>query len=154
MKNIYSKNTIVALSILTNVAFTGYLLSTKFKLFINPSVAIAAPVPTSLTKKTGSVEGVSTFKSNQLQSCYNALLRRNPEVDEGIVQLHMKIDKNGAINHLELVKNDLQDEVFTQCVLNEVRGQRFPASAAKVGQLISHKFKFYRKDHAQMNFED
>ncbi len=150
MKNIYSKNTVIALSLITNVAFAGYLLSTKFHLFSKSAPATVVPIP----KKTGSVEGVRSFKSNQLQGCYNALLRRNPDVDEGIVQLLLKLDTNGAINHLELVKNDLQDETFTQCILSEIRGQRFPASSAKVGQLISHKFKFYRKDHSQMDFTE
>lgn len=138
------------MSLLTNVAFAGYLLSTKSKLLIKPTTETTPASP----KKAASVEGANLFKSNQLQSCYNALLKREPKVDEGIVQLHIKLDTNGAINHLELVKNDLQDEVFTQCVLSEIRTQRFPASTGKMGKMISHKFKFYRKDKSQMDFTE
>lgn len=150
MKNIYSKNTVVALSLLTNMAFAGYLIYTKPPLLLKPAKNETIQAP----KKAASVHGASLFKNNQLQDCYNALLKRDPQVDEGIVQLHMKLDMNGAINHLELVKNDLQDETFSQCVLNEIRGQRFPASSEKVGKLISHKFRFYRKDHSQMDFTE
>jgi len=151
MKNIYSKNMIIGLSVGLNVLLAAYLVNAKGGLTLKPQIAKSQTPP----KKAVRVEGVSNvFNNNQLQKCYNALLKRQPDVDEGIVQLHMKLNESGSIDHLELVKNDLKDETFTQCVLSEIRSQRFPASAERSGMLISHKFTFHRKDAAQLNFEN
>lgn len=151
MKNIYSKNTIIALSIGLNVLLGAYLVSAKAGFTAKPQFAKTQPS----TKKAVRVEGVSNvFNNTQLQKCYNALLKKQPEVDEGIVQLHMKLNESGAIDQLELVKNDLKDETFTQCVLSEIRSQRFPASVERSGMLISHKFTFHRKDQTRLDFDN
>lgn len=146
MKNIYSAKSIVVLSFIANFIFGAYLLHIRSDDLISKSSPHALPV------KKASVEGVRLFDSNQLQSCYNSLLKREPNVDEGTVQLHMILSASGSINHLELVKNDLQDADFAQCIVDRIRAQRFPASIEKAGKLISHKFNFHRKDRTHLNF--
>lgn len=153
MKNSSAKTFLLGTSLLINTALVGYLVVTHHR---------RSPIPIEARKKTGSetkperiasVTGARPgFKRDQLQGCYNALIQRTPEISDGSVHLQFTLDTTGGIENLQLMRSSLGDADFNQCVIDEVKAQRFPASTHLAGQTISHKFNFHRKDPTQLDF--
>lgn len=57
----------------------------------------------------------------------------------------------GEIDQLDFIDNELEDPTFNRCLVEEIKSKRYPASNLQ-GQLISHKFNFYRQDEKNLDF--
>lgn len=90
---------------------------------------------------------------SEIQACYDSFLSRDPRVSEGAVVMHWIFNEEGHIDFLKLIKSDLEDQTFLDCLSDKVRATRIPAADARAGRLISHKFKFRHPATGQIEFE-
>jgi hypothetical protein len=88
-----------------------------------------------------------------LQSCYQSFLRREPRIDEGVVEVHWMLDKHGKISSMEMVHADLGDDAFTECLLEKIKKMTFKAPPQAKPTLVAHKFKFHKRAIASLDFK-
>ena len=150
MKSLFTKKAAIGVLLLASLTGSGYLVHKKWNFGIRQ---VNASVPQENPHKKGIVESVSFAKiDNELQACYESYLTRDPKADDGQMLFHLMIGEAGEINFLEMVHSDFEEDRFVQCVTDNIRLVRTPASADRVGVLIAHKFKFHRKDHSHLDF--
>jgi hypothetical protein len=146
MKKIWSKNTLIVLFALTSMTAGAYIVFEKSKKPLAPRLRASTPRKATLIP-------ASAFKDDsELQACYEALLARDPQVQEGTVQLHMTVTAQGEIDQLKMIHSDMEDAEFTGCVMDKVKAKRLPASKDYAGMIISHKFNFHKKANGNVTF--
>ena len=139
---------LIAIVLLVSTTASGYFISKKVDL------RLSARAPQSVKVKHGTVEG-DPFKETEgaMQLCYDDLLTRSPDHDEGQVLYHMMFGESGEISHLELVSSDFKEERFHDCLTDTIKSQHVSPSRDRIGIMIAHHFKFHRKDQAQLVFD-
>lgn len=154
MKNKFSKNIIFGLVLITNVAFCVHYIAGKQNKSLRAYAVGTFKKPAIPTpKKTATVTGVGQLlNQDQLTNCYNDLILRAPEVGKGTLHLHLTFNTEGEVNYLKLIDKNFGDGPFEDCVLEEIKSKRYPASASLEGKLISHKLNFHRKDEGSIDF--
>lgn len=90
---------------------------------------------------------------NEMKSCYESMLVRNPELSNGDVLFHFTFNKSGSVHALELVHSDFPEEQFQNCVTQKVKEMQTDVAPERIGILIAHRFKFHRKDETNIQFE-
>jgi hypothetical protein len=151
MKKLLSKNSLIVLFLFSNLALGAYILVDKHGAKFWGG---GQPQPKKIiAKKRAAPIPAASFKdSGELQACYEALLARDPSVQEGTVHVNMTIDTQGQIDFLKMVHSDLDDSGFTDCVLENIREQKVQATAERMGVVISHKFNFRKRDIGSLEF--
>lgn len=153
MKTLLSKTAIINVLLVTNVASAAFIVKEKGWLKYRLQVVkTETQAKGDAPKRRGSVVPSQFKNNNEIQACYEALLRREPDIDEGTLLVHMKVDKEGTIDSLNLVESDLADEAFTECVMENIKASRLPASEERAGVLIAHRFNFQRKTESRIDF--
>jgi hypothetical protein len=156
MKRIFSKNTVIGLLILSNVALCCAFVAKELRLskwkdlralFVREEKTVKPP-----PAPQGDIKEATLKDSTQVQACYDSLLSRQPRANEGAVIMHWIFNEQGHIDFLKLVRSDMQDEPFINCLMATVRTTRIPASDSRIGKLISHKFTFRRRTPAELEF--
>lgn len=105
-----------------------------------------------MNNKHGLVAGASLKDNSELQACYEDFLKRQPQIDEGVVEVHWLLDAKGKLASLQLVRSDMDDAVFTQCLLDKIRHMKFH-TPAKSAVLVSHKFNFHKRNSERVAYE-
>lgn len=146
MARFSSKTNVLGILLFITVAGGAVLLAKQTE------KARAAAAPPSPPKIRGEVQAVSPPPEKLLQVCYNSLIQRRPGTDNGMVQVHWVSDAEGKIDYLNLVHSDFSDEEFTGCVVTQLKTARQPATKDRAGILVSHKFKFKRRDGGNADF--
>jgi hypothetical protein len=158
MKTYYSKNRIIGLLLFANLAFglalfaresrSGDLWNALFPAQKTEKAKTDRPTPRAAEFREATLKNDSA-----IQACYDGFLARGPAVSEGAVVMHWKITDDGRIDLLKLIKSDMDDPSFLDCLSHVVRNTRMPASDPRAGRLISHTFRFRQKTPAKMEFE-
>ncbi|MEZ4872910.1 MAG: hypothetical protein R2827_11890 [Bdellovibrionales bacterium] len=58
----------------------------------------------------------SIDNSQMVKECYDAYLMSEPEVMDGDILFHWKLNQEGFVDDIELVKTAFHDDVFVNCV--------------------------------------
>lgn len=173
MKKRLSKNLVIGMflgaSLSVSVMFAYNHLGLKFdynKILRSLQIAEkaeAAPQKMKALEKSrqGNVSPATLLKNDSaLQGCYENLLARDATnqveramAQEGIVHVHMTIDPVGNVNNLKLIHSDFADLQFQDCVLQKIKATRVPATADRMGVVISHRFRFKKKQSDQLSFK-
>lgn len=154
MKTLWSKKAVIALTV-TNVAaasWTAYVFKDKLFKFAKSRVAHEGSMKPAGHRR-GIVQPVYFKNSDELQTCYESFLLRDPSRDEGSVLVNMKITGNGEVDNLKMVQTDFDEPVFTQCILDKIKATRLPATVDKNDVMIAHRFNFRRKTATHLNFD-
>jgi outer membrane biosynthesis protein TonB len=170
MKKFWTKKITIAVTIAILLASVAYLLHSRtpksFRLatllsqLLSANEAQASPQPLMKPKRGEVLAARLNQNEDELQSCYQTLLHREAQdpssssVEEGTVHVHMTIDPTGTVDSLEMIHSDLSDETFQSCVLEKIKASRQPATADRLGVVISHRFHFKKKDQGPLNFEE
>lgn len=80
---------------------------------------------------------------DKLEACYLSFLKTQPQHDEGSVVVNWEVNKKGEVSSTKLVQNDLKDEKFTKCVLENLKKAQFPQGAAAM--TVPHRYNFKRR---------
>lgn len=166
MKNLWSKNLLIALLLFTNTATAAYVLFEKLNIkqwatskdLVKPRENLKAKLVSKpkIRRKTPNLDKYrqkpNLDESDQLQACYENFLTLNPEKDEGNILFHWTLKKSGWIDTIKLVETDFNDEELTNCIQDLVMKTRFPAPRHPKGTIIAHKFKFHRKNISSVDF--
>lgn len=149
MKRIFSKNLAIGLLVSLNVGLCWALFTEKTIGFWFSKREKPKPPPAA----KGTVNGATLKNDSQIQACYDSFLTREPKVSEGAVVMHWIFNDQGQMDVLKLVRSDLEDQPFLDCLMETVKTTRIPASDARAGKLISHKFTFRNKSPGELEFE-
>ncbi len=156
MKTIFSKNRLIALLILINFAF-GFALFGKELPFPNWKTFLSfkgeRAKPGHAAPPAGMLDEATLKDDSAVQFCYDSFLKRAPQVSEGTVVMQWMFTDEGRTQFLNLVRSDLDDEPFLNCLTDTIRNTRWPASDPRAGKLINHKFKFHIKTPSAMQFK-
>lgn len=147
MKKTYSKKAVGStLLVITLVAAAGFMFTMKYK---SESKRVHSTAPVRVQVKGSSFVAVN----NELKVCYESMVIRNPATDDGNVLFHMTLNQAGTVSFLKLIHSDFAENQFIDCVTEKIKEMRTQVPDDRVGVLIAHKFKFHRRDEAQMDFE-
>ena len=99
----------------------------------------------------GSVQEANLNKNSELQACYESFLKREPKVEEGMVEVHWMLGKSGKISDMKLIHRELEDQTFTGCLLEKIKKMTFhpPIQPA----IVAHKFNFHKRTPANVDYE-
>lgn len=91
---------------------------------------------------------VPKVHEDKLEACYVSFLKTQPSHDEGSVVVNWEVNKKGEVSSTKLVQNDLKDEKFTKCVLENLKKVQFsPTTGAMT---IPHRYNFKRRAPASL----
>lgn len=76
----------------------------------------------------------------ELHTCYLDYLKTNPQLKDGSVTLDWQIDTNGETIKLEVVRSDLKNAPFENCLVAKVARWQFPPTP--VVKYVEHRFNF------------
>jgi len=147
MKTYFTKNRVIVLLLAANAVF-AYTLFAREKRFSEKELIPPRPAPHAAEFREATLKDDSA-----IQACYESYLSHGPSVSEGSVVMHWMFNNSGRIENLKLIRSDLDDPSFLECLTDIVRKARMPASDPRAGRLISHTFKFRQKAPAKMEFE-
>lgn len=114
-----------------------------------PSMADSTAGP-----KKAIVKGGSAAHDDELQECYEALLRRQPEIQEGTVEVHWMLDPRGKISSMQMVRSDWEDTTFTGCVMEQIKRMTFHSPSKSRPTLVAHKFNFHKRSPAAIDYRE
>lgn len=151
MQKLFTKNAAIVALALVSLSTTAFIAVDRMK---RPGDKEAMTKPgTPARARTAVVEPAPILRNDgRLQACYETYLKKGPLVDEGAVRLHFTIKKTGEIEDLKLASSDLNDEEFTTCLLDEVRGRKVPVTEERLGVMINHKLNFKRRTPASIEY--
>jgi len=152
MKTLWSKKAVIALTI-TNLASVSYIIRDQALRHARSARHHEGAMTDPGRHRRGIVEPVYFKNSDELQICYESLLRRDPKRDEGSVLVNIKVTGEGQVDSLKMVQNDFDEPVFTQCIMDKIKATRLPASEDKSSVMIAHRFNFRRKTANSINFD-
>jgi len=95
----------------------------------------------------------SLKQEDELQACYESYLRLQPQIEEGVVEVHWMLDRRGKVSSMEMVRSDLDDENFKKCLLEKIKKMTFRAPPKNQPTLVAHKFNFHKRSPANVNFK-
>ncbi len=103
--------------------------------------------PVVLEPKTGRlapqlVEKTVSSGRYQIRLCYELALRRN-QTAQGSMEWTWKIDTQGKINGINLIKSSIKDEEFVRCVRDKIASWRFPKPSGGSVE-VRYPFEFSR----------
>ncbi len=81
-----------------------------------------------------------------VQECYKQHLVRTPSVSDGAVKLDWQITPKGDVVRPEVVRDEMQDPVITQCLISQVEKWKFPPPPTNVPFYVSHTFRFKKEN--------
>ena len=58
--------------------------------------------------------------AKDLQFCYFALLEKKPKITEGVLDYIIKVEEDGKISDVKLIKNEFGDENMGECVTKKI----------------------------------
>ncbi|MGZ3723972.1 MAG: AgmX/PglI C-terminal domain-containing protein [Bdellovibrionales bacterium] len=157
MKRHLPKNTVILAALITASLFGAYLLASEAGL-LSGKMAAAAKSGAQMQdrmpmRKKGVLLEAGLAQEDELQNCYEAYLKREPKVDEGVVEMHWMLDPRGKISSMEMVHSDLEDETFTSCLLDKMKKMTFKAPPKARPTLVAHKFNFHKRSPSNVNFK-
>jgi|GEM_PF-5939318 len=85
---------------------------------------------------------------DKLEACYVSFLKSQPQHDEGSVVVSWEVNKKGEVSSTKLVQNDLKDEKFTKCVLENLKKVQFGQVTGAM--TIPHRYNFKRRAPASL----
>jgi len=153
MKKISAKNLAIGMLVLSNLAMAALLYARRPGArgsFIAALKGIEDANPALPPPRKAVVHEANLSHNNDLQECYETFLSRNPVVEEGVVEMHWRLEKNGHISALQLVRTELNDQTLMDCMMDRLNTMNFHPPAAP--QLISHKFTFRRRTPSSVSF--
>ena len=158
MKKIWSKKSAVGLLLVTNAISAAYIFAKESNFWAlkspgQPHSVASVQGGSAASAKKGLVQGASLSQSGELQGCYEAFLAKEPKIDEGIVVVLWVVGKKGKVSDIKLMQSDLQDEVFTNCLMNKLNKMSLASPSNVPGTIVSHKFNFHRKTPANVAFQ-
>ena len=89
------------------------------------------------------VEAVVRKNSGQLLYCYEKALQSNPGL-RGRLTSKWVIGGNGAVKSIQVVSSSLRNRSVEGCVMNAIRGWRFPKPIGGVNVDVAYPFDFGR----------
>jgi hypothetical protein len=92
-------------------------------------------------------------QEDELQACYESYLRLQPQIEEGVVEVHWMLDRRGKVSSMEMVRSDLEDEGFKRCLLEKIKKMTFRAPPKNQPILVAHRFNFHKRSAASVNFK-
>jgi hypothetical protein len=66
----------------------------------------------------------------------------------------MTIDASGSVDTLKLIHSDLVDADFQSCVLDQIKSSHVVVTPERLGVIISHRFRFTKKQLDKISFEE
>jgi len=153
-----SKNTVIAAALMTAVLSGAYLLATEAGLLSAKVASAAMQTREQLQdrmpmRKKGILLEAGLGREDELQNCYEAFLKREPKIDEGVVEMHWMLDPRGKISSMEMVHTDLEDADFTQCLLEKMKKMTFKPPPKARPTLVAHKFNFHKRASSSLDFK-
>jgi hypothetical protein len=152
-----SSQNILLVSAFVLAAITGAYLLAKEAGFLSAKMAEASnhskDLDRAVPSRKGQVQGANLNQEDELQTCYESYLKRQPKVEEGVVEVHWMLDKGGRISSMELVRSDLEDQTFTHCLLEKIKKMTFHPPTVTRPTLVAHKFNFKRRTPASLSFK-
>jgi len=146
------KKLMIGIPLLSVVGFGSFILAKEGRLRSSKVAAAVKEIERPAKPVKAQVVAPGLKGTQDVKLCYDTFLARRPLIDHGHVTVHWKINHEGKISYLELAQTDIPDKTFMGCILDKIRGARFPAPKERVGVLISHKFKFKRSDSGHASF--
>jgi hypothetical protein len=157
MKTRMSKNTVIVALLIATVLSGAYLLAKEAGLLSGKMREAAAQSKDEMDRmplrKKGVLLEAGLGREDELQACYQSFLKREPNVDEGVVEVHWMLDKRGKISSMEMVHSDLGDEDFNRCLLDKIKKMTFKAPPKAKPTLVAHKFNFHKRSPASLDFK-
>jgi hypothetical protein len=157
MKRIFSKTGAIGTLVVVNMVLCGALFASykgirSWKDVKGLFSKQETTKPVAAAPKA-SVREATLKNDSRIQECYDSLLTRQPRVSEGAVVMHWIFNEQGQMDFLKLVRSDLEDQPFLDCLMETVKATRIPAADSRAGKLISHKFTFRNKSPGELEFE-
>lgn len=161
MRNVKPIRILGLLLIIGNVASGAYFLAGK----LDGGEEIKAKDPSIATvKKIHKKSKIDDYrkqvirttlalKNENIEMCYQDFLKTEPEKTQGAVKVSWTIDKSGNVSLISLISSDLKSAFLENCLFEQVKSTQFaPPDFADEVQ-VAHKFKFYSRSPANVNFE-
>ncbi len=89
--------------------------------------------------------------NSELESCYEAYLRREPAVSEGHLRLEWTVNEDGLADDFSSEGTQLQEVALEECIKETVRKISFKETNLP-GVRMAHKFKFKQKTPSEIVF--
>jgi hypothetical protein len=86
---------------------------------------------------------VPKVHDGKLEACYVTFLKTKPQHDEGTLVVSWNLNKQGEVSNTKLLQNDLKDEKFTQCVLENLKKAQF--ANVTDATTVAHRYEFKRR---------
>ena len=97
---------------------------------------------------TRQVKNTIMKRAKALQACYKSFLQISPKVTSGMVKLDWQVIADGKVTGAGVVRNDLQNESFGNCIVTEIESIKFPPPPSGRSKYIEHSLHF--KDEAAL----
>lgn len=161
MEKLISKNVLIGLLLLTNVASAMVVLKDQIGLpRAIRSYFHTKPSPKTVAQKAErakiraqvEVPNPLARENSEIQKCYEAFLQSDPKVAEGEMLVHWLVDDQGRIAKIDLIKSELPSDEFSSCVVDKVKSMTFKPSARPEGTMVAHTFRFHRRELSAVAF--
>lgn len=119
----------------------------------SPVQSAQAPAPVSnfvpaddgkLAKEYKEQALVTTIRENakDLQKCYLAHLETKPKVNEGVLNVLIKVEEDGKVSSASVIKNEFEDAEIADCVAEKLKSYHLPPPPYGINRNIAHVIAF------------
>lgn len=148
MKTLSWKNIAIGILLLSNLSSGAYIFATQSK-SDEPAASVKSLNDGNVRKAI--VQAANLQQNSELQACYESFLRQSPRVEEGVVEMHWLLEKTGKISDLQMVRTEIEDQHFLECMKKTLSALTFRAPSNPT--MVAHKFKFRKRTPGSVNFQ-
>jgi hypothetical protein len=88
------------------------------------------------------IVGVIRENAKDLQKCYLSYLDKKPKINEGVLNLLLKVEEDGSISSVSITKNEFEDKEMAECVSNKIAHYYLAPPPYGINRNISHVLAF------------
>lgn len=90
---------------------------------------------------------------DEIESCYDDYLAREPEKQSGSVAVLWEIQDDGSVRNAEVTQTELRDQLLQECVLKKIGQMKFDPQRVEAPTRYSYRFHFKAKAPGSIHFE-
>ncbi len=93
-------------------------------------------------------------QAKDLQLCYFELLEKKPKISEGILDYVLKVEEDGSISDVKLIKNEFKDDQMGSCVTKKILSYHLAPPPYGINRYIAHSVAFKSEETAKREAQE
>lgn len=153
MKNVILISTVLFLGLVTTFTFQNWRFEKPIQKpqTETPKKIAAAAAP--IEKPRIQLREAVLQQRNQIETCYDEYLRREPKRASGSISVTWTVGEKGNVIEPEISSSTLHDEDLKKCVLTRIGEMTFEPDSFATNAQISYKFNFKARSPSSLHFE-